>query len=137
MGTHGRYAIDPGLACAFRAVCLVQKTQQAFVEVVTALQISKCFPGSAIFGPWIPVEQLPDYLEREFTFSLDGQLKQKGKGSEMRLAPEDAISYIEEYFPLTDGDIVMTGTPAGVGEIQPGQVGELHWADKLKYEIQF
>ena len=55
----------------------------------------------------------------------------------MRLAPEEAISYIEEYFPLTEGDIVMTGTPAGVGEIHPGQLGELNWDDKLKFEVQF
>ena len=83
------------------------------------------------------MEAFDDYLHQKFSFSLDGSLKQHGKGTEMRMSPQEAISYVEEYFPLCKGDIVFTGTPAGVGEIKPGQLGELVWADKLTYQVQF
>lgn len=99
--------------------------------------MAKCFPGSAIIGPWIPVEKFEDYLEKEFTFGLDGEIRQSGRGRDMRLSPEEAIQYVEEYFPLSEGDIVFTGTPAGVGEVKPGQVGELSWGDRLNYKVQF
>ena len=55
----------------------------------------------------------------------------------MRMTPEEAINYIETYFPLSEGDVVMTGTPKGVGEIQPGEIGELKWGDKLNCQVQF
>ena len=55
--------------------------------------------------------------------TLDGSLKQHGKGTEMRMSPGEAISYVEEYFPLCEGDIVFTGTPAGVGRDQARPAG--------------
>ena len=102
-----------------------------------ALQISKCFNGSAVVGPWIDVEGFENYLDEEFQFVLDGEVKQKGKGKEMRLAPEQAIEYIDGFFPVQEGDVVFTGTPAGVGVVKPGQIGQLIWGDRLKYEVKF
>ena len=55
----------------------------------------------------------------------------------MRLQPEDSIAYIEEYFPLAEGDIIFTGTPAGVGAIGAGALGSVKWGDRLAYEVQF
>ena len=88
-------------------------------------------------GPWIPVEEFEDYLEHEFQFVLDGEVKQRGKGKEMRMAPEQAIEYVDAFFPLQDGDVVFTGTPAGVGEVKTGQTGELIWGDRLRYAVKF
>lgn len=99
--------------------------------------MAKCFPGSAIIAPWIPIEDFEDYLEHEFEFWLGNKLRQKAKGNEMRMSPEEAIQYIETYFPLSEGDVVMTGTPAGVGEIEAGQIGELKWGEKVQCIIQF
>jgi len=36
-----------------------------------------------------------------------------------------------------EGDVIFTGTPSGVGEIEPGQIGTLKWGDKLEYQVQF
>lgn len=101
------------------------------------LQISKCFNGSGVVGPWIPIEEFEDYLQQEFQFKLDGEIRQRGTGDMMRLAPEQAIEYVDSFFPLQDGDVVFTGTPAGVGEVKTDQVGQLVWGDRLKYEVKF
>ena len=90
-----------------------------------------------MIAPWIPIEEFEDYLDHPFEFWLGDKLRQKAKGTEMRLSPEEAIEYIESYFPLAEGDVIMTGTPAGVGEIVPGEKGELKWEDKLCCEVQF
>lgn len=83
------------------------------------------------------MEEFENYLEQEFEFKLDGEVRQKGTGNMMRMAPEQAIEYIDGFFPLQDGDVVFTGTPAGVGHVKPGQTGELIWGDRLKYEVKF
>jgi len=100
-------------------------------------QIGKCFPGSAIIGPWIGIEEFEEYLQVPFELFMDDSLKQKARGCEMRLKPEEAIQYIEKFFPLVEGDVIFTGTPSGVGEIEPGQLGSLKWGEKLEYQVQF
>jgi len=100
-------------------------------------EIGKCFPGSAIIGPWIAIEEFQEYLKVPFELFMDDSLKQTACGFEMRLQPEEAIQYIENFFPLVEGDVIFTGTPSGVGEIEPGQIGTLKWGDKLEYQVQF
>jgi 2-keto-4-pentenoate hydratase/2-oxohepta-3-ene-1,7-dioic acid hydratase in catechol pathway len=100
-------------------------------------EISKVFRGSAILGPWIRLHDFPNYLGEEFTFSLDGKVCQRGRGSQMRLSPEKCISYANQHFPLCDGDVVFTGTPAGVGPVVPGQLAEVKWGKYLSYQVKF
>jgi 2-keto-4-pentenoate hydratase/2-oxohepta-3-ene-1,7-dioic acid hydratase in catechol pathway len=107
------------------------------IDHTSWLQIGKCFPGSAIIGPWIAIEGFKDYLQVPFELFMDKSLKQRACGSEMRLQPEEAIQYIETFFPLVEGDVIFTGTPSGVGEIEPGQLGCLKWGEKLEYQVQF
>lgn len=100
-------------------------------------EIGKVFKDSAIIGPWIDLKQFPDYMEKEFVLKLDGAKVQQAKGNEMSMKPEEALSYIKEHFPLCGGDVVFTGTPAGVGPVNDGQLAELTWGDKLEYKVQF
>lgn len=100
-------------------------------------EISKVFAGSAILGPWIPVRDFGDYLRTPFTLSVDGKPRQKGMGSDMRLFPEQCIEYAAKYFPLFTGDVILTGTPAGVGPVTAGQTAELRWGEKLTYSVRW
>jgi len=95
---------------------------------------SKVFRDSAVVGPWVPVTDFPKYLETEFTFSLDGQVRQRGKGTQMTFLPEQILSFVDELFPLMAGDLIYTGTPVGVGPIVVGQVGKLVWGP-ITYEV--
>lgn len=98
---------------------------------------SKVFPGSALVGPFRPVAAHPEYLDAPFSFSVDGAVRQTGRGGEMMLRPAPCLSYISEFFPLLPGDLVFTGTPAGVGAVSPGQRGALRWpaVGDLSYEV--
>ena len=95
------------------------------------------FPGAAVIGPWIRIEDFPDWLETNFVFSLDRSVRQAASGKEMRMQPGAAIEYIQSHFSLLENDIVFLGTPKGVGPLVPGQLGKLEWGNKLVFEVQF
>ncbi|MFL5814775.1 MAG: fumarylacetoacetate hydrolase family protein [Bdellovibrionia bacterium] len=100
-------------------------------------EISKVFAGSAVIGPWISLSSFENYLDHEFSFSVDGQVRQKGKGREMRVLPADCLKAASESFPICDGDLLFTGTPAGVGPVLPGQISELKWEDRLSFQVHW
>lgn len=90
-------------------------------------EIAKVFPHSAIIGPWIPASDVARMLERPFSFTVDGQERQTGTVAQMTLPIVDCIVHASRHFELCPGDLLFTGTPAGVGKIHPGQTGELRW----------
>ena len=92
---------------------------------------AKVFPDSAIAGPWRPLSGL---RATPFTFHLDGQCRQTGVASDMSFSPEQCIAYASEFFPLCPGDLLFTGTPAGVGEVKPGQTAILKWGE-IEYSV--
>lgn len=100
-------------------------------------EVAKVFQHSAITGPWIRIEDFRNYLDEEFSFHLDHQLKQKGLGKNMRLSPEQCVEYASEYFPLCEGDLIFTGTPAGVGPLVPGNTAQFFWGSKSLFELKF
>jgi 2-keto-4-pentenoate hydratase/2-oxohepta-3-ene-1,7-dioic acid hydratase in catechol pathway len=100
-------------------------------------ELSKVFKNSAIVGPWIPFTEFSHYLNEEFSFHLNGEIKQKAFGTQMRLSPKECIAYAAQYFPLCQGDLFFTGTPAGVGPVQPGQTAELRWGTQRFYRVLF
>ncbi len=97
---------------------------------------SKVFKDAAILGPWIPYQQFNDYMNTEFKLFIDGSLRQCATGSEMLMKPEDLLIYISQFFPLKSGDIIYTGTPAGVSSIVRGSTAELQWAD-YSYSVKW
>lgn len=100
-------------------------------------EAAKVFSGSAILGPFIPVQEFEGFLTQSFQFLLDGREVQKARGHEMRFSPEHCIQYVKSLFPICEGDVLFTGTPAGVGPLISGQRGDLHWGDRLHYALKF
>jgi 2-keto-4-pentenoate hydratase/2-oxohepta-3-ene-1,7-dioic acid hydratase in catechol pathway len=100
-------------------------------------EISKVFAGSAIIGPWIPLSAFEDYLDHEFSFSVDGQVRQKARGREMRVLPADCLKAASESFPICNGDLLFTGTPVGVSPVSPGQNSELKWENHLSFQVHW
>jgi 2-keto-4-pentenoate hydratase/2-oxohepta-3-ene-1,7-dioic acid hydratase in catechol pathway len=95
---------------------------------------SKVFPDSAVVGPWMRISEFPNYLEENFTFILNDEVKQQDIGKSMRMNPAEIISYVSEFFPLVSGDIIFTGTPAGVSSVQLGQKGLLKFGE-INYSV--
>ncbi len=132
MGEHGQpTAVTLGLELTLRDV------QRNLKDNGWPWEIAKVFPQAAVVGPWLPIHDFPDYLNQEFSFSLDSEVKQRGLGSDMQWDPDFLIAYIQECFPLLPNDLVFTGTPHGVGPLQMGQVGLVKWGNKLEYSVQF
>lgn len=97
--------------------------------------ISKVFPDAAVVGPMISIEQFPDYLTVPFSFTLNDEIRQQAAGELMTFLPIALISYISEFFPLCDGDLIFTGTPAGVGAVTSGDKAKLAWGEHYWYDV--
>lgn len=95
---------------------------------------SKVFVDAATVGPWLRVSEFPEYLEQKFSLSIDGAIKQEGFGKNMRMTPAEAVAYVSECFPLCPGDLIFTGTPAGVGPVVVGSKGVLTWGN-INYSV--
>ncbi|MFN3950903.1 MAG: fumarylacetoacetate hydrolase family protein [Thermaurantimonas sp.] len=81
---------------------------------------AKGFDGAAVVGTFIPKEAIGDINNTDFYFYIDGQLRQHGQTSQMLYSVDQLISYISRFFTLKKGDLIFTGTPAGVGLVMPG-----------------
>ena len=81
---------------------------------------AKVFKNSAIIGSWTPIYIMKDVLDLTFELEVNGQVKQKGQGRDMRWSPETLLKDVQKWFPLESGDIMFTGTPEGVGPIHSG-----------------
>ncbi len=90
--------------------------------------ISKVFPDACIIGPWIETSDL-SFLNADFNFTLDNELKQSSSGSNMLFNPIDLIVHASAFFPLCAGDILFTGTPSGVGKVNRGSIGVVEIAN--------
>ena len=97
---------------------------------------AKVFKNSAIIGPWIPVHQFMDFMQTSFQLYLNGNLQQHAKGQDMMMHPEDLIVYISHFFPLKAGDIIFTGTPAGVTSIAQNDTANLEW-NEYAFSVQW
>jgi len=98
--------------------------------------VSKVFSHSAVIGPWIPLNDFKNWEQTQFEFFLNGKLRQSGSSQDMMLKPEEMVSYLEGFFPLCQGDLIFTGTPAGVGPVVSGDSARLSWGP-IEYEVHW
>lgn len=77
---------------------------------------AKAFDKSAVFSDFISIEQ-DDIAQLSLSLSIDEALKQQGGVDLMMVKPADILAQLQTFITLEEGDIVMTGTPKGVGVI--------------------
>ena len=83
-------------------------------------EIAKAFNGSAPIGDFKSVTEFSDLKNIDFHLEINGEVKQKGNTSLMLFDFATIISYVSQFFTLKKGDLIYTGTPAGVGPVQTG-----------------
>ncbi len=88
-------------------------------------EIGKAFERSAPVGPVHPVVETGHLDSGSITLKVNGDLKQKGDLNQMIWKVPEMISYLSEYFELAPGDVILSGTPSGVGPVSKGDVMEL------------
>ncbi len=99
---------------------------------------AKAFNGAALFSDFVP---LPDNGTEGLGLELgiNGELRQRGDTSLMLYPPQVILEQISRFISLEDGDILMTGTPAGVGEVKSGEqfLGRVLSGDKVLVQAQW
>ena len=80
-------------------------------------EISKGFDGSAVIGEWIDKGRFLNVHNIRFSLDINGKTVQEGNTSDMIYSIDRLVSYISQYFTLKTGDLLYTGTPAGVGPV--------------------
>lgn len=89
--------------------------------------ISKCFDTSAVISDFILKEDCDLNFEETISLKVNGEIRQKETLNKMMFKPDELVSYISSRMTLEEGDLIYTGTPAGVSA--------LHKGDKLEGEI--
>ena len=77
---------------------------------------AKAFDGSAVVGAFYPKEEF-DLANLKFQLYKNDEIVQDGNTNEMLWKTDELISYVSQYFTLKKGDLIFTGTPAGVGKV--------------------
>ncbi|MGB2245371.1 MAG: fumarylacetoacetate hydrolase family protein [Flavobacteriaceae bacterium] len=78
---------------------------------------SKAFDGAALVGKWVSKDQLPEVNNLNFELRKNNAIVQSGTTALMLWKIDELIAYISQFFTLKIGDIIFTGTPAGVGPL--------------------
>lgn len=80
-------------------------------------ELCKGFDGAAAIGEWVSTDSLPNVQNLNFHLDINGKTVQSGCTCDMLYKIDELIEYISTYFTLKTGDILYTGTPAGVGPV--------------------
>lgn len=78
---------------------------------------AKGFDGAAVVGAWMPKKKYENLDQLKFSLLKNGQIVQNGNTALMLWKIDELISYVSTYFTLKKGDVLFTGTPAGVGKV--------------------
>ena len=97
----------------------------------------KNFLGSAPISDIVPMNNSEDISNLKLTLNVNGELKQSGNCSEMIWSPKEILCEMSADIPLSQGDLIFTGTPSGVGMIHPGDAIEASISNiaKLLFKI--
>ncbi len=104
--------------------------QQACKAKGQPWEIAKAFDNSAPLGPFVSIEEVDDPGAIEFELHKNGEVVQQGNTRDLLFSFEEIIVYVSRFFKLQMGDLIFTGTPAGVGPVQVGD--ELEGFIRLK-----
>lgn len=90
-------------------------------------ELAKSFDGACVLAPFVPGDAVTDLADLGIRLSLNGELRQDGNSRDMLTPILPLIQHIAGHFSLQPGDVILTGTPAGVGPLRSG--------DELQLEL--
>jgi 2-keto-4-pentenoate hydratase/2-oxohepta-3-ene-1,7-dioic acid hydratase in catechol pathway len=97
-------------------------TQKQLKDAGLPWERAKAFEGSAVFSHFVAAP--PSLTDLELELYVNGELRQRGGPRQMLYEPSVILRELRSFVPLEDGDIVMTGTPSGVGPIEKNALFE-------------
>lgn len=129
-----RYFDEIGIGIDFTARDLQDKCKAKGLP----WEIAKAFNGSAPVGEFLPVSEFKNFADINFHLHINGELRQKGNTSMMLFDFSVIIEYVSQFFTLKKGDLIFTGTPAGVSKVSVGDRLEAFIEDQklLDFEVK-
>lgn len=82
--------------------------------------LGKAFEQSAVLGPITPAEDFGAIGDQRISLAVNGTTKQDARISDLIWSVDALISHLSQYYHLLPGDLIYTGTPAGIGALKPG-----------------
>lgn len=113
--------------------------QRGFKERSMPWLISKGFDGSAVVGPFVKIADLGKPInDLNFDLKINGETRQSGNSGDMIFDVDHLISYVSRFITLRTGDLIYTGTPAGVGPVKIGDhlTGTIEGRELLSLDIK-
>ena len=95
--------------------------QRKFREVGNPWELCKGFDNSAAIGAFVPLKEGDNLQQMDFHLTIDNKEVQRGNTANMLFEVDDIIAYVSRFMTLKIGDLLFTGTPAGVGPVSVGQ----------------
>lgn len=97
---------------------------------------AKAWDGSCPVSAFVPASQIEDWQELELSLKINSELRQQGKVKQMLFPLAELLSQISHSFTLLPGDLVLTGTPKGVGRLNSGDKLEASLKGLLEVKTQ-
>ncbi|XKH59817.1 fumarylacetoacetate hydrolase family protein [Halomonas sediminis] len=83
-------------------------------------EVAKGFDGACPLSAFLPLSRVPNWNALAFSLEINGEERQHGEGSDMLFSVPILVAEMSRHFTLQPGDVILTGTPAGVGELPRG-----------------
>ncbi len=140
IGNTGRYLDDErsALACVAGYAIANDVSEREFqLERGGQWDKGKSCETFTPLGPWLtPADDIPDPQSLNLRLWVNGELKQDGNTSDMAFGVAELVRYVSQFMVLRPGDVISTGTPAGVALGQPDPKPYLRAGDVMELEIE-
>lgn len=99
-------------------------------------EVAKSFDGACVLAPFVPGDAVEDLADLGIRLSLNGELRQDGNSRDMLNPILPLIQHICGHFSLQAGDVILTGTPVGVGPLSAGDTLELELVGHSRFSTR-
>lgn len=127
-GPAFRFSTDQAMAAVYAFGCGLDMTRRDLQlnarERQRPWDLGKDFEGAAVLAPMTRAGEMADIGPQRIWLTVNGEMRQDANLRDLIHAVPEIIADLSKYYHLDAGDIIMTGTPAGVGPVQPGDVIE-------------
>ncbi|MDX9696626.1 MAG: fumarylacetoacetate hydrolase family protein [Bacteroidales bacterium] len=127
-----RYYSEIGIGIDFTARDLQNKCKEKGLP----WEIAKSFDGAAPISKFIKLADIGDIKSLDFKLELNGQIVQQGNTRDMIFSVDKLIQHVSRFFTIKIGDLMFTGTPAGVGPVKIGDRLTAYIGDKKMLDFQ-
>ncbi|MDG0817796.1 fumarylacetoacetate hydrolase family protein [Bdellovibrio svalbardensis] len=117
------------------ALDLTERAKQAQLKAKgQPWTLAKSFKEACPLSGFFTVNDLEELKALDIILKVNGDIRQKGNTNQMIFTLEALIDFVRQHFPVMPGDLLLTGTPAGVGPLKAGDVAEAEIVGKITHK---